>query len=91
LDGNRYDPTWAVDLAKAQYPEDDWLHAALAACTRVARYCECGRGAPYFVELVADAQGEESAFGMRISLARENGGVVTIDLLPDGRIACIEG
>jgi hypothetical protein len=91
VESTQYDPTWVVALAKRQYPDDEWLHVSLAACTRVARYCGCGCGTPYFVELTPDGQGEESEFGMRISLEREGGAVVTVDVLPDGRIACIEG
>ncbi len=85
-----YDPTWIVELAKAQYPEDVRLHQALAACTRVVRYCDCGCGTPYFVGLSADAAGEESDFGVRITLDREDGPAVVVDLLPDGRVASIE-
>jgi hypothetical protein len=86
-----YDPAWVVRLAKAQYPDDEWLHASLAACTSVAGYCDCGCGTPYFVHLTPDGQGEESDFGMRIFLERDGGAVVTVDFLPDGRVACIEG
>ena len=32
-DWKPYDPTWLVELAKAQLPEEPWLPAALAACT----------------------------------------------------------
>jgi hypothetical protein len=91
VENTQYDPAWVLDLARAQYPDDEWLHASLAACTTVARYCACGCGTPYFVELAPDTQGEESDFGMRIRLKRERGAVVTVDFLPDGRIACIEG
>lgn len=85
-----YDPGWVVDLARQQYPEDLRLHRALAACTRVVRYCDCGCGTPYFVELSADAAGEDSDFGLRIALHQEDGASVVVDLLPDGRVACIE-
>lgn len=91
VEGTRYDPKWIVDLARAQYPDDEWLHAALASCTNVARYCSCGCGVPYFVEMAPEAQGEESDFGMKLQLEREDGAVVTVDFLPDGRVACIEG
>ncbi len=85
-----YDPTWIVDLAKQQYPEDERLHQALAACTRVVRYCDCGCGTPYFVDVAAESSGEDSEFGLRVTLEREDTSPVVVDLLPDGRVACIE-
>ncbi len=85
-----YDPTWIVDLAKQQYPEDLRLHMALASCTRVVRYCDCGCGAAYFVDLSSETAGEESDFGMQVVLNREDGPAVVVDLLPDGRVASIE-
>lgn len=89
--GNYYDPAWIVQLARAQYPEDLRLHQALAACTRVLRYCDCGCGTPYFVDLSPETAGEESEFGLRIALERDDGPAVAVDLLPDGRVASIEG
>ena len=86
-----YDPTWVVELAKQQYPEDSRFHQALASCTRVVRYCDCGCGTPYFVEPSSETAGEDSDFGLRIALRREDGPAVVVDLLPDGRVACIEG
>lgn len=86
-----YDPSWIVQLARTQYPEDLRLHQALAACTRVLRYCDCGCGTPYFVDLSPETAGEESEFGLRITLEREAGPTVVVDLLPDGRVASIEG
>ncbi len=88
--GDAFDPSWIVELAKQQYPEDERLHQALAACTRVLRYCNCGCGTPYFVDLPAEASGEDGDFGLRVSLEREEGPPVVVDLLPDGRVACIE-
>ncbi len=86
-----YDPTWVVELARQQYPEDEKLHQALAACTNIVRYCDCGCGTPYFVDLRPENPGEESDFGLRVTLEREDAPPVVIDLLPDGRVACIEG
>ena len=86
-----YDPSRVLALAQQQYPEDARLHSAIAACTRVVRYCDCGCGTPYFVELQPEAVGEDSDFGLRLSLQREDGLPVVVDLLPDGRVACIEG
>ena len=85
-----YDPTWIVDLARAQYPQDLRLHQALAACTGVHHYCDCGCGTPYFVDFAREEAGEESEFGMRVVLRREDGSSVVVDLLPDGRVASIE-
>ncbi len=87
---NSFDPTWVMELAKQQYPEDLRFHQALAACTRVVRTCDCGCGTPYFVDLSPDTMGEDSEFGARIALRREDGPAVVVDLLPDGRVACIE-
>lgn len=86
-----YDPTWALELAREQFPGDSRLHQALAACTRVHHYCSCGCGTPYFVDLSEEEAGEASEFGMRIVLRRPDGSPVAVDLLPDGRVACIEG
>ena len=85
-----YDPTWIVDLAKRQCPEDLRLQTALAACTRVVHYCDCGCGTVYFVDLSPETAGEESDFGMQVVMNREDGPAVVVDLLPDGRVASIE-
>ena len=90
MSGDVYDPTWVVDLARQQYPEDHRLHESLAACTRVVRYCDCGCGTPYFVELDPDALGEDSEFGLRVTLHRPHEADVVVDLLPDGRVMSIE-
>lgn len=86
-----YDPTPVLELARQQYPEDLLLHRAIAECTTVVSYCACGCGTPYFVDLLAESAGEESEFGLRVTLERPDGGTIAIDLLPDGRVACIEG
>lgn len=78
-------------MARKQYPDDLRLHDALVACTRVVRYCDCGCGTPYFAELSPEIVGEDSDFGMRITLRREGAADVVVDLLPDGRVASIEG
>lgn len=91
MNDERYDPTWVVELAKQQYPEDYRLHQALALCTRVVHHCGCGCGTPYFVDLASEEPGEHSDFGMRIVLRQEDGRPVVVDLLPDGRVACVEG
>ncbi len=90
MSNDAYDPTPILELARRQYPEDERLHEALAACTRVVRYCDCGCGTPYFVDITAEPAGEMSEFGLRITLEREDGPPVVVDLLPDGRVACIE-
>lgn len=89
--GDLFDPSPVLELAKRQHPEDRRLHQAIAACTRVVRYCGCGCGTPYFVDVAAEVVGEDSDFGLRISLEQEDGPPVVVDLLPDGRVACIEG
>ncbi len=90
MGGVIYDPAWVVDLARQQYPEDRRLHEALAACTRVVRFCDCGCGTPYFVQLDPDALGGDSEFGLRVTLHRPEGPDVVVDLLPDGRVMSIE-
>ena len=85
-----YDPTWIVDLARQQYPENHHLHEALVACTRVVRYCDCGCGTPYFVQFDPEALGEDSEFGLRVAIHRPHGPDVVVDLLPDGRVMSIE-
>ncbi len=89
--GEPYDPGWVVDLARQQYPEDRRLHDALAECTRVTRRCGCGCGMPYFVELDPDGLGEDSEFGLRVMLRRDNAPDVVVDVLPDGRVMSIDG
>jgi len=39
-DWKLHDPTWLIELAKAQLPEEDWLPTALAACTRALQESE---------------------------------------------------
>ena len=30
----RYDPTWLVEAAKKEHPEENWLHDELKKCTQ---------------------------------------------------------
>ena len=85
-----YDPAWVVELARREYPQDVALHRALEACTTVVRYCDCGCGTPYFAEPSAETAGEDSDFGLRVSIPRDDAPPVVVDFLPDGRVACIE-
>jgi hypothetical protein len=82
-----YDPTWLVELARKQLPEQTALIEALANCTRVWKRTPT---ALYFVDPTRpNVPGSEWQFADNyiVDSAR---GEVSIDVLEDGRVGGIE-
>jgi len=83
-----YDPTWLVDLAKEQYPEQTWLHQALARCTKCLQE---SRAYIYFVSQERPNQpGSEWQFKRNVPLDSKKEGPLVLDVLEDGRIGGFE-
>ena len=72
-----YDPTWLVELARAQHPEESWLHTALAACTRCLQE---DAETSYFVDRM------EGHFARNVILSWPERGKIVLDILTDGRV-----
>lgn len=45
-----YDPTWLIELAKEQIPEETDFINSLKSCTTIVGFCPCGCGAPFFID-----------------------------------------
>lgn len=85
-----YDPTWLVELVRAQMPEDTSLLTALAKCVRKVGECRCGCGDPYFVD-PDSAQWEP---GRCIVVRRMDGTTIIIDvsgLARSGQLRSVSG
>ena len=82
-----YDPTWLVELAREQHPDDPSLTAALRACTRAIQ------GANY-VRFVsgrrANQPGAEWQFARNVTLESDTHGDLVLDVLQSGRIGGVE-
>lgn len=77
----KYDPTWLVELAKRQFPELDWLSAALEVCTEAER-TEDGYG-----QVVIFVDRMEGKFRENIILIEPKVGRIALDILIDSRVA----
>lgn len=84
-DDSTYDPTWLVDLAKKEYPEEEWLHEALEKCTKKISVDD-DPAMIYFVHPRIPSHGWE----YKESISFESSGTIVIDVLVDGRIGAIE-
>lgn len=82
-----YDPSWLVDLAQQQLPDDDRLHASLKKCT------EASGNIPY-IHFVnprrANRPGSEWQFEDNIILEDPVKGELVLDILKDGRVGGVE-
>lgn len=87
-DWQPYDPSWLVGLAEEQYPDQPWLTAALARCTR------CHVESPaytYFVDPeCANKPGAAWQFAANIELSSPTAGPLLLDVLTEGRIGGVE-
>ncbi len=91
-DWKPYDPTWLVELAKQQVPEEAWLPAALAACTMASQ-----ESAAYihFVKPVdSDEPSSESSSEWQaqtdLTLKHPTEGDLVLDILEGNRVGGIE-
>jgi len=87
-DWQPYDPTWLVELAKAQLPEEKWLPAALAACTTARQ------GSPAYIHFVnpadPDEPGSEWEVQTNLSLRHPTEGDLVLDILDGNKIGGVE-
>ena len=87
-DWKSYDPTWLVDLAKEQLPEEAWLPAALAACT-MAR-----QESPAYIHFVKPADSDEPISEWEVQtdlhLKHPTEGDLVLDVLEGNRIGGVE-
>jgi hypothetical protein len=83
-----YDPAWLVDLARQQYPDEPWLAAALARCTRCMRYDDT------YVHFVsperANQPGADWQHDACLELESPTEGWVVLDILKDGEVGGVE-
>lgn len=82
----KYDPSWLVQLASEQRPEEEELLQALKRCTSKVGECECGCGDPFFV----DPHSAEWKPAYHIELQRADGVPVIVTILCDGRVGSVE-
>jgi hypothetical protein len=87
-DWQPYDPTWLVELAKAQLPEETWLPAALAACTSASQE------SPAYIHFVnpadPDAPGSEWEVQTDLTLRHPTEGDLVLDVLDGNKIGGVE-
>jgi hypothetical protein len=83
-----YDPTWLVELAKAQLPEEPWLPAALAACTSASQ-----ESAAYihFVDPAHPSEPDsEWQVQTNLTLQHPTEGDLVLDVLEGNRVGGVE-
>ena len=81
-----YDPTWLVELAEKQIPDEKQIIESLRLCTTVVGFCGCGCGDPYFI----NPKSEEWDFDYNEILEREDGIDIILDVMRDKRVGHIE-
>ena len=83
-----YDPTWLIDLAREQHPEEAWLPEALAACTR------CRRESEAYIHFVdsnrPNKPGSGWQFDTNLELQSPTEGWIVLDILVDHRVGGVE-
>jgi hypothetical protein len=78
-----YDPSWIVELAREQLPEEPWLPAALAARTRTRRRSDAYI---YFVDPDrANQPGSPGQFDSCVELDSPTEGWLVLDILKETR------
>lgn len=83
-----YDPTWLVELARKQYPEETWLIESLSKCKR---YCRESNGYYYFIDPVnANKPGSEWQFKTNYILEDEIEGELVLDIMGDLKVGGVE-
>jgi len=83
-----YDPTWLIELAREQHPEEAWLPAALAACTR------CRRESDAYIYFVnpdgPNKPGSDWQFDANLELQSPTEGWIVLDILANHRVGGVE-
>ena len=87
-DWKSYDPTWLVELAKEQLPEETWLPAALAACTMARQESAA------YIHFVTRADPEEPGSEWQVqtdfTLKHPTEGELVLDILEGNRVGGVE-
>ncbi|MBD2023788.1 hypothetical protein [Leptolyngbya sp. FACHB-711] len=83
-----YNPTWLVELAKAQMPEEAWLVDALSQCTS---YLQSGHAYIHFIDPTASNKpGSQWQFERNILLYDKYEGELVLDILEGNRVGGVE-
>ena len=87
-DWKPYDPTWLVELAKEQLPEEKWLPAALAACTMASQESAA------YIHFVKPADSDEPSSEWQtqtdLTLEHPTEGELVLDILEGNRVGGVE-
>ena len=78
-----YDPSWLIQLAQDQLPEERWLPQALAQCTK------CRVESRSYIHFV-DSNGPEWQFETCLELDSPVEGWIVLDVLKGQRVGGIE-
>lgn len=76
-----YDPTWLVELAKKQFPDEEWLHQALQESTNA----EVVPDDPDYTVVFIDRM--IGKFWQNVVLIDPKVGRIVLDILVDKRVA----
>jgi len=79
----KYDPSWLLELALKQYPEDTTLHNSIKKCTRI-------RGNHFVNASNPNQPGSEWQFERSVTLIHPEMDDIILDVLKDGRVGSIE-
>jgi hypothetical protein len=87
-DWKPYDPTWLVELAKEQLPEEPWLPAALAKCTMARQESEA------YIHFVGKSDPDEPSSEWEVQtdlkLTHPTEGDLLLDVMEGNRIGGVE-
>jgi hypothetical protein len=80
-----YDPTWLVEAAKKQVPDEREIIESLKRSTTIIGFCPCGCGKSYFI----DPRSKAWDFDRSITL-QADGKSAVLDIMKDGRVESVE-
>jgi hypothetical protein len=87
-DWKPYDPAWLVELAKEQLPEEEWLPAALAACTMARQESAA------YIHFVKPADPDEPSSEWQVqtdlTLKHPTEGELVLDILEGNQVGGVE-
>ena len=80
-----YDPTWLVEAARQQFPDEREIIESLKRSTTIIGFCPCGCGKSYFI----DPRSKAWDFDRSITL-QADGKYAVLDVMKDGRVGAVE-
>ena len=83
-----YDPSWLVELARKERPNDEWLISALQKCTYACRE-STGREETYMTYFI-DSQSSSWQFQANTSLTEWSEGEIIFDIMKDNSVGAAE-